>query len=331
MSFVHEVPDFDDLLQIVAVERKLSLGLVEKDYWVTHTLWALHAGGFEVWFKGGTSLSKGFGLIQRFSEDLELKIEPGTVAALPKVSSWKSEGAKATAQRKAYFESLPELLSIPGAQLALDPDTIDKTWRGANIRVTYPGRHLGDLKGVMRPFVQLEIGSARVTPFVSCHLTSFAHEKLEAQRQLGAFTDNRPRNVRCVHPLVTLIEKLDALHRRFPNERAEPATFIRHYEDAARVIAAGSTLPPLPEYGVVRALANDILAQRQIVALPTSTDPALTPTDEARWTAIRAAHAAIGQMFWGPRISIEDACATIRGWIGANFGLPEPLALSQCS
>lgn len=74
MSFVHDDPDFDDLLQIVSGERGLSRGLVEKDYWVTHSLWALHDAGFEVWFKGGTSLSKGFGLIERFSEDLDLKI-----------------------------------------------------------------------------------------------------------------------------------------------------------------------------------------------------------------------------------------------------------------
>lgn len=68
MSFVHDDPDFPDLLRIVAERRGLGVALVEKDYWVTHTLWALHAQGFEVWFKGGTSLSKGFGLIERFSE-----------------------------------------------------------------------------------------------------------------------------------------------------------------------------------------------------------------------------------------------------------------------
>ena len=32
---------------------------------MTHTLWALYAQGFDVWFKGGTSLSKGLGLIER--------------------------------------------------------------------------------------------------------------------------------------------------------------------------------------------------------------------------------------------------------------------------
>lgn len=92
MRFVHDDPDFDGLLQIVADNRELDVALVEKDYWVTHTLWALQAQGFDVWFKGGTSLSKGFGLIERFSEDLDLKLEPGTVTTLRSVTNWKSEG-----------------------------------------------------------------------------------------------------------------------------------------------------------------------------------------------------------------------------------------------
>lgn len=49
--------------------------------------WAILAQGFEVWFKGGTSLSKGFGLIERFSEDLDLKIEPGSSTLPPCASS----------------------------------------------------------------------------------------------------------------------------------------------------------------------------------------------------------------------------------------------------
>jgi predicted nucleotidyltransferase component of viral defense system len=80
MTFVHEDPEFGELLRIVAVRRGLATGLVEKDYWVTHTLWALHQLGLEVWLKGGTSLSKGFGLIERFSEDLDLKLEPACSA-----------------------------------------------------------------------------------------------------------------------------------------------------------------------------------------------------------------------------------------------------------
>ncbi|MDT8369724.1 MAG: hypothetical protein RQ745_10990 [Longimicrobiales bacterium] len=56
--YLHERDDFIDLLAGVAGARSVGQALVEKDYWVTHVLWALQARcGFRVAFKGGTSLS----------------------------------------------------------------------------------------------------------------------------------------------------------------------------------------------------------------------------------------------------------------------------------
>ena len=83
MSFVHDDTEFEELLTQVSAKRGIAAALVEKDYWITHSLWALHQTRLEVWFKGGTSLSKGFGIIKRFSEDLDLMIERGGVEALP--------------------------------------------------------------------------------------------------------------------------------------------------------------------------------------------------------------------------------------------------------
>ncbi len=319
MTFVHDNPvEFDDLLRIVAEHRQLAVGLVEKDYWVTHVLWSLHQLGLTVWFKGGTSLSKGFGLIERFSEDLDLKLEPGRVAALTVVSNWKSEGTKATAERRAYFNTLVTLLDVNGMQASLDSD--DKAWRNANVRLTYPARHLGALSEVMRPFVLLEVGNARVTPAVTRAMSSFVHDFLAERNQLAPFTDNRPAGVSCVHPLVTLLEKLDALHRRFPNEKTEPGAFVRHFEDAARVIAAVADLPLLSEFPDVKALANEMLSQKQLARPPTSEDPAFEAGVGPRWESIRSAHNAIAPMFWGPRIELDDTCSAIRAWIRQTFG-----------
>jgi hypothetical protein len=321
VSFLHENPEgFADLVQIIVGETGMARSIIEKDYWVTHTLWALSVSGLDVWFKGGTSLSKGFRLIERFSEDLDLKIEPGTVASLPSVSNWKSEGTKATAERKAFFEQLPASLQVPHCTVELDVNTIDKSWRGASLRVLYPGLFLGELPPAIFGSIRLEVGSARVTPHVAQDLTSWVHEKLVATGTIAEFDDNRAMGVRCVHPLVTLLEKLDALHRRFPNEKATPATFVRHYEDAARLIEGHTKLPPLEGYINVRALADEMLAQKQIVAMPAADDPALAPGDDARWAGIRGAHTAIGEMFWGPRLSVEDTTETIRLWITAELG-----------
>jgi len=110
----------------------------------------LHDQGFDIWFKGGTSLSKGFDLIERFSEDLDLKIEPGRVTSVPVVGNWKSEGKKAIAERQEFFEKLTSALSVPGAQARLET-SVDGTFRSANIQVEYPGRHASGLAKVLKP------------------------------------------------------------------------------------------------------------------------------------------------------------------------------------
>jgi len=63
----------------LATRRDISLVIAEKDFWVCWTLGRLFAIaelGPELVFKGGTSLSKVFGAIDRFSEDIDLSISP---------------------------------------------------------------------------------------------------------------------------------------------------------------------------------------------------------------------------------------------------------------
>ena len=318
MSLPHEVRDFADLVAVVARRRNLAPALVEKDYWVTHVLWGLHQLGLKVWFKGGTSLSKGFGLIERFSEDLDLKVEPGSLKALPAVRNWKSEGKKAVQERQAHFEELKHLVKIPGVEVSADPTFEDPSHRSAQLRALYPGAHLAGL-GVLRPFVLLEIGDARVTPFVRRDMTSFIHDELGELGQLATFDDNRPMGVRCVHPLVTLIEKLDAVRRRVPRGDVAPAAFVRHFEDAARIVSAEGGLPALEGYESPRALAEEMLVQRQIAAIPSPGDVAVNPDAGERFAEIRRAHEAIAPMFWGPRIALDEACGTIREWVAKNL------------
>lgn len=76
LDFLHDRRDFDQLLAVVANDRGLDPMLVEKDYWIMHGLWGLQAQGFVFELKGGTSLSKGFGVIHRFSEDIDIRIKP---------------------------------------------------------------------------------------------------------------------------------------------------------------------------------------------------------------------------------------------------------------
>ncbi len=313
MSFVHEDPQFEQLLAIVARDTGIAEALIEKDYWVTHTLWALHETGLDIWFKGGTSLSKGFGLIQRFSEDLDLMIQPGAVTSLPNVKSWTSTNKGPVAQRQAFYDALADALVVPSVRVERDRSRIDKRARGADYLGYYPGVRLAQLAPAMSPFVRLEVDHARVVPHVEEMLSSFVHDYLDAQGMLGDYEDNRPCVVRCVHPLVTLFEKLDAMARRYERDPIEADTFVRHYEDAAQIIRSVDKLPAIEMS--IGELAQDMVAKKDMRAIPSPDDPALRLDDPDRRQAIERAYAKIAPMFRGPRIPLDGARATIRSWL----------------
>jgi hypothetical protein len=314
MTFVHQDAEFQQLVQIVARSRGIAAALIEKDYWVAHTLWGIHEIGLDVWLKGGTSLSKGFGLIQRFSEDLDLMVERDTVTSLPEVTSWTSTNKGPAAKRRAFYDALAAALVVPGVTVEQDVTRLDKQARGAEYLARYPGSLLAELGRAMSPFVRLEIGRARVVPHVQKSLGSFVHAHLEQQGLLGDFQDNRPAGVRCVHPMVTLFEKIDAVSRRYGRDEMEPDSFVRHYEDAAQIVRAVDRLPAMEMTAL--ALAQDMRAGKHIAALPGPDEPALALADHDKRAAIDRAYGKIAPMFWGPRIPLEEACDTIRAWLG---------------
>jgi len=75
-DFLHNHPQFPELIRIVAQQKGVDPALVEKDYWIMHCLYGLQQLGMTFELKGGTSLSKGFQIINRFSEDIDIRIEP---------------------------------------------------------------------------------------------------------------------------------------------------------------------------------------------------------------------------------------------------------------
>ena len=72
---LHENPNlFRQSIRFTADQIKVKAIFVEKDYWVTLALFEIFTGphGADALFKGGTSLSKCFHLVERFSEDIDL-------------------------------------------------------------------------------------------------------------------------------------------------------------------------------------------------------------------------------------------------------------------
>lgn len=329
MTFIHEHREFAAVLRAAAASSVLgNEALVEKDYWVTHALWALSNTGLTFWFKGGTSLSKAFMLTSRFSEDLDLVVAPGQVAGLPSVSSWQSDSIAATASRRAYWEAITPHLVIPNVSVTLQV-TADETYRNPPFRAQYPGLHLESLSqpaSVVSPFVLLELANAdmhaAVAPSVARPISSILHEYLATQDAFdgpGAVIDNRPTAVQCVHPVVTLLEKLDAITRRYdrPDARFEPRVFVRHYEDAARIILAleAHTLPPIA--GSVADVAAQLLAAKHIRQLVVAEHPALHLSDTTRREQVERAYATIASMFWSAQMPLAEARSIIVGWLAS--------------
>ena len=75
-----EHPDFEQAILQAAEHfrtRGLRPAIIEKDYYVTEALRIIAATvGEKTIFKGGTSLSKGWNLIRRFSEDIDVFLDP---------------------------------------------------------------------------------------------------------------------------------------------------------------------------------------------------------------------------------------------------------------
>ena len=63
-DYLHKHPQFPDLIRIVAEEKRIAPALVEKDYWIMHCLYGLQQLGLKFELKGGTSLSKGHGMLR---------------------------------------------------------------------------------------------------------------------------------------------------------------------------------------------------------------------------------------------------------------------------
>ncbi|RZK24223.1 MAG: nucleotidyl transferase AbiEii/AbiGii toxin family protein [Flavobacterium sp.] len=105
----HQSEDFKDAVRACAEKMHLREIFIEKDYWVTNVLKQLSQSKYatQVVFKGGTSLSKAYDCIYRFSEDIDLAIIPG-----------EHSGAKLKALLKAVSTDITKgLTNIPGHAL----------------------------------------------------------------------------------------------------------------------------------------------------------------------------------------------------------------------
>lgn len=225
---LHDSPDFADLLAVVARDEAIDPGLVEKDYWIMHGLWGLQQLGLTFELKGGTSLSKGYGLIHRFSEDIDILIHPS--GDLP-MGRNQNKAAHVDA-RRSFYDGLPGHLRIPGFEGA-ERDTAfdDVRMRSAGIRLHYPSTHA--IPEGVKAGILLEAGFDQVAPNRPCLISSWAYDRAAAAG-LQDLVDNRAIDVACYLPGYTLVEKLQTISTKFRKHAADssmPQNFLRHYYD----------------------------------------------------------------------------------------------------
>ena len=179
--------------------------------------------------KGGTSLSKGFGVIHRFSEDIDIRIEP---PADMDVKTGRNQDKPAHIDlRRAYYDALSKRIRIPGID-SVERDTFfdDEKMRSAGIRLVYSPR-AATATG-LKDGILLELGFDDTAPNRPVTISSWA---LDFAFNRGVeVVDNRAADVPCYAPTHTFVEKLQTIstkYRRLAEVQKFPGNFLRHYYD----------------------------------------------------------------------------------------------------
>lgn len=231
---------------------------VEKDFWVCLTLDILFnglpAGGPRLLFKGGTSLSKAFGLISRFSEDIDVTVfrddlgQADTVEALAALGA-KQRKARLDAIRNACrdyiggvlleqliaaFAALTEQAGHPPVEIAVAPEDKD----GQSLHVSYSSVTTDEADAYIKSIVRIESGAksaldpnspSQLAPYVAADLPD---------------TDFSIPGVVTIDPRRTFWDKVVILHglRRWYEIRGqlrqEGQRISRHYYDLHRLLGS---------------------------------------------------------------------------------------------
>lgn len=253
------------LCEAAATALGLDAPSVEKDFWVCWVLremFALPKSGPHLTFKGGTSLSKGWKLIERFSEDIDTVIAreflgfgggqgPETASSSNKRNE-RLEGLKAASQ--AYIRDVmrPELTeritkALPAGlnwRVADDPTDRDRQ----TLLFEYPTVFSGT--PYVQSAVKIELGARSDTePFATPEIQPYLAEALPGELGPSTF------NVRAVAPERTFWEKAMLLHEETFRDGGPKTRLARHYYDVWCLIRAGVADKALADAGLFERVA----------------------------------------------------------------------------
>ena len=244
-----EHPEFDQaILQAAEHFRGQSWrpAIIEKDYYVTEALRIIAAAGDNVILKGGASLAKGWNLIQRFSEDIDIFLDPA--AFQPALG------------KRGIDRELKRLRDAVGAHPALallqnEGQTIGGF--GRSDRFSYPQRFGGPGDVANRVLVEAGAASGR-GPAITVELRSYLGQFLQDRGlSLGA-EDQGSFPMRLLHFRRTFVEKMFAIHGKvelLKRDGQALGTYARHYYDLFQLAAQAEVTVMLQssEYAAIKA------------------------------------------------------------------------------
>lgn len=334
----------DDRLAFIneaAARRDVTPIIIEKDFWVCWTLRRLMEVPVlrdHLTFKGGTSLSKAYGIIERFSEDIDLTIgrdAPLVSETLPpmedgisgKERERRTKALKAAAQSYVQTIALPELAKAIEASLGtadgwtvrIDPDDRD----AQTILFEYPklleysiggwGRSYGKsygtvTDGYIKPRIKLEFGARgetepsetrTITPYLAAE---FPDELPNAEVQVSTLSVLR-----------SFWEKVTILHALHYGTKLLPE-MSRHYYDTMMLAAKGidDEAKERPDLLAKVVLNKSLMFADNKASYGTAMIGSLrlVPTDELR-ARLADDYAAMSEMFMTPPPSFDDLMVAI--------------------
>jgi hypothetical protein len=250
--------DRREALSVAADRSGRPAHLLEKDAWVVWALATLYGSplGEHLVFKGGTSLSKAYGVIRRFSEDVDLTYDIRALApdlvgdngdALPKTRSEEKRWTSAVRER------LPDWVAgtikpVIAEALAGGPLSAAIRVDGEKLFIDYQATTAGS--GYVSPSVMLEFGARSTGEPASlrdvvCDAAGLVDDVI--------FPTARPK---VMHAERTFWEKATAIHVFCLQERLRGDRFARHWHDVVRLDDAGFAVAAFEDRDLANAVAR---------------------------------------------------------------------------
>ena len=228
-------PPEKSLIEEAAIFRGMAASFVEKDWFVTQViavLAALDHPDFTVIFSGGTALSKGYGLLQRFSEDIDFRVRASAPVNRKSLSGFK----------RAVVETLRQ------SGFPLDDDQVHAGDGNRFIAIDLNYQSAFPQADALRPHIQIELTvSDLALPAIRCAVRSFINELAHHPPEVAA--------IDCIDPVESAADKLSALTWRVTDRVREQVgddpSLVRHLHDLAILKDRALAHPQFPMLAAV--------------------------------------------------------------------------------